>query len=114
MRSTYQIVALTLCGTAVATMAANPKSLGSSPEVQKDEHYASARLKMNRLGWQIDREWGVSGVHRRLAFPQYPEVLCGEGYQAVCTGRFTKGDSAVLLTINQFKKSLPVERIDND
>jgi len=114
MRRFFRIVALVLCFTGATTLAANPKFSDRSAGVQKYERYASARLKMNRQGWQIDKEWGISGIHKQLAFPRYPEVLCGEGYQAVCTARFTKGDSAVLLTINQFKKSLPVERIDND
>jgi hypothetical protein len=114
MRSFALIVFLVMCFTGATALAATRKLSDRPAEVQKNERYASARLKMTRQGWQIDQEWGVSGIHKQLAFPQYPEVLCGEGNQAVCTGRFTKGDSAVLLTINQFKKSLPVERIDND
>lgn len=114
MRSHFLIVALVLCGTGMNILAAAPIQSERSTKVKINDHYAGARLKLIRQGWQIDREWGISGVHEKLTYAQYPEVLCGEGYQAVCTGRFKKGDSAILLTINQFKKNFPVKYINND
>lgn len=114
MHSHSLIVAFVLYAIGTGTLAAPKFSERSAAEVQINERYASARLKLIRRGWRIDREWGISGVHEKLTYEQYPEVLCGEGYQAVCTGRFKKGDSAILLTINQFKKTLPVRYISND
>ncbi|MBA5639418.1 hypothetical protein H3H37_20350 [Duganella sp. LX20W] len=107
-------LAAAMCCVGSTSVAVATKLQGSNSEVQIGESYASTRTKMLRLGWAIDREWGVSGVHEKLSFSKYPEVLCGEGFQAVCTGRFKKGDSAILLTIDQFRKRLPVTYITND
>ena len=97
-----------------ASAGALANSQGSASDVRIGENYASARAKMLRRGWALDTEWGVSGVRKKASFSKYPEILCGEGYQAVCTGRFKKGESAILLTIDQFKKRLPVTYIAND
>ncbi len=113
MHSNTFFLALALSATGTGAVAA-PKRSEKFAEVQTNEVYAGARLKVIRQGGQIDREWGISGVHKKLTYAQYPEVLCGKRYQAVCRGRFKKGDFAILLSINQFKKSLPTENINND
>jgi hypothetical protein len=107
-------VALLISSIGASSQAGEKRSNRAHSEVQINEDYKTARQKMLSQGWKLDVEWGVSGVHEKLAFTEYPEVLCGEGYSAICTGRFKKGDAAVLLTIDQFKKRLPVTFISND
>jgi uncharacterized protein YecT (DUF1311 family) len=45
--------------------------------VQLQSSYATARSKLLGSAWTADSTWGKSGVHKQLAFQQYPEVLCG-------------------------------------
>ncbi|MES2017435.1 MAG: hypothetical protein V4484_13160 [Pseudomonadota bacterium] len=87
---------------------------GSPSQVKINDDYARARSKLLDQGWQVDPKWGISGIGAQLTYAQYPEVLCGEGYQAACTGRFKKGGQVILLTINQFKKRLPVMVVSKD
>jgi hypothetical protein len=100
----------TIAGESAATSASLTKSVG----VQLQSSYATARSKLLRSAWTADSTWGESGVHKQLAFQQYPEVLCGEGYHAVCTGRFEKNGRAILLTIDPKTKKLQVTSVDQD
>jgi hypothetical protein len=53
-------------------------------------------------------------VHKQLPYRRYPEVVCGEGYDAVCSGRFTKSGQAILLTIDPKTRTLQVISVDED
>ncbi|MBK0394384.1 hypothetical protein [Ramlibacter algicola] len=79
-----------------------------------DSGYATARAQLLRTGWKADRTWGEAGVGGRRTYPRYPEVLCGHGRDAVCTGRFHKAGHAILVMINPRSKALPVTSIDED
>ena len=112
--------ALLLSGFMSASMSAAGESAPSSSSfakavgVQLQSGYATARSRLLRAAWVPDSTRGVSGVHQQIAFQQYPEVLCGEGYNAVCTGRFEKKGTAILVTINPKTKKLQVTSVDQD
>ena len=89
-------------------------ALAQSVGVQLESGYAVARAKLLGTSWKADSAWGKSGVHGQLAYRQYPEILCGEGYDAVCTGRFKKAEQAILLTIDQRTSKLRVTSVDQD
>lgn len=57
---------------------------------------------------------GSVRYHKRLAYRQYPEVLCGDGYDPACTGRFVKSGQAILLSIDHKSKALRVFSVDED
>jgi hypothetical protein len=82
--------------------------------VQRQSSYATARSKLLRLAWTVDSTSDESGVHKQLAFQQYPEILCGEGHDAECTGRFEKNGRAIFLTIGPKTKELQVTSVDED
>jgi hypothetical protein len=82
--------------------------------VQIQSGYATARARLLGTSWKADAGWGRSGVHGQLAYRQYPEVLCGEGYDAVCTGRFVKSGRAILLSIDPRTRALRVTSVDED
>ena len=82
--------------------------------VQLQSGYATARAKLLGTSWKADSDWGKPGVGKQLAYRQYPEVLCGDGYDAVCTGRFEKAGQAILLTIDQRSSTLRVTSVDKD
>jgi hypothetical protein len=100
----------TIAGESAAASASLTKAVG----LQLQSSYAAARSRLLRSAWTADSTWGESGVHKRLAFQQYPEVLCGEGYQAVCTAKFEKNGTAILLTIDPKTKKLQVTSVDQD
>ena len=93
--------------------AASPPLLKATG-IQLQSSYAAARSRLLRSAWTADATWGVSGVHEQLAFPTYPEVRCGQGYHAVCTGRFEKNGTAILVTMDPRSGKLPVTSVDED
>jgi hypothetical protein len=100
----------TMAGENAGASAPLTKSVG----VQLQSSYATARSQLLRSAWTPDSTWGKSGVHKQLAFQQYPEVLCGEGRDAACSGRFEKNGKAILLTIDSKTKKLQVTSVDED
>ena len=86
------------------------KSLG----VTMEHSYSKIRERLLTLSWRPDSGWGLSGVHQVLGYPEYPEILCGEGMDAVCTARLTKGTQAILLTINPASDTIPVVHVNRD
>ena len=103
-------VTTTMAGESAAAAASLTKAVG----VQLQSSYATARSKLLSSAWTADSAWGKSGVHKQLAFQQYPEVLCGEGRDTACSGRFEKSGKAILLTIDSKTKNLQVTSVDED
>jgi hypothetical protein len=100
--------------TAAAQQPASPDPLAQALGVQLPSGYASARARLLRTSWKPDSSRGAGGAPGRLAYPQYPEVVCGQGYDAVCSGRFEKAGEAILLSIDPKTSTLPVTSIDRD
>jgi hypothetical protein len=82
--------------------------------VQLQSGYASARAKLLGTAWKADSSRREFSVHKQLPYRRYPEVVCGEGYDAVCSGRFTKSGQAILLTIDPKTRTLQVISVDED
>ena len=99
---------------AAAQPPAAPGTLAQRVGVRLQSGYTTARAKLLGTSWKADSDWGESGVHKQLAYRRYPEVLCGDGFDAVCTGRFEKGGQAILLTIDQRSSTLRVTSVDED
>lgn len=97
-----------------AQQPAPPDPLVQRLGIQLPSDYASARAGLLRTSWKPDPGWGTSGVSGRLVYASYPEILCGEGYDAACTGRFQKGDEAVLLVLDRRTRTLRVTAIERD
>jgi hypothetical protein len=93
---------------------AAPATLAQRVGVRLLSGYAAARATLLDAAWNADAGWGLAGVHGQLAYRQYPEVLCGDGRDAVCTGRFQKAGQAVLVTIDQRSSTLRVTSVDAD
>ena len=97
-----------------APCAAEEDTLARRVGVQLDSGYATARAKLLATSWKADTSWGTSGVNKKLAYRQYPEVLCGEGHDPACTGRFVNSGQAILLSIDQKTSALRVFSVDED
>lgn len=99
---------------AAAQQPGAPGTLAQRVGVRLQSGYATARAKLLGTSWKADSGWRESGVHKQLAYRQYPEVVCGDGYDAVCTARFEKAGQAILLTIDQGSSALRVTSVDED
>jgi hypothetical protein len=97
-----------------AQRTASPATLAQSVGVRLQSGYATARASLLGAAWKADAAWGLAGVHQALTYRQYPEILCGEGYDAVCTGRFQKADRAILVMVDPRSKTLRVTSVDAD
>ena len=111
-RFNYSIFAACIAGSMAAASAASEPARGLGVKVGSG--YAKARANLLANGWRTDDQWGISGPHRSRSFNQYPEILCGEGYDAICTSRFFNASGALLVTIDQRKKALPVTHVEAD
>jgi hypothetical protein len=99
---------------ATAQASAPTQTLAERVGVQLGSGYATARARLLATSWKADTGWGQSGVRKQLAFRQYPEVLCGDGHDPACTGRFVKSGQAILLSIDQKTSALRVFSVDED
>jgi hypothetical protein len=71
--------------------------------------YREARQRMIKHGWTPDStEANARHTAAHLPYPEFPEVTCGEGRDAICSGWFTKGQESRLLDIRNVKKILVV------
>jgi len=75
--------------------------------------YREARQHMIRHGWAPDpteaRERYKPG---HLPYPEFPEVTCGEGYDAICSGWFLKGTESRTISVREVRKTLVVRGSD--
>lgn len=84
---------------------ARAKSLG----VDLNKPYVVVRKALASAGWAHDLDKASS-----RAYPEFPEIVCGNGMDAICWGRFIKGDKTIMLTVNQHTKTLHVVHINDD
>lgn len=75
--------------------------------------YAEARSHLLAQGWQPEGDRAGAGRPSGLG-GQFPEVVCGSGRDAMCTGRFLRAGKAVIVAVDQNKKALPVTFIERD
>lgn len=74
--------------------------------------YAQARSSLLADGWQPDGDRGAPG--RPPAYRQFPEVVCGQGRDALCSGRFIRAGDALLLILDRNTKEPAVTFVDRD
>ena len=71
--------------------------------------YREARQRMIKHGWAPDPiEANARHTAAHPPYPEFPEVLCGEGYDAICSGWFSKGSESRMLDVRAVKKVLVV------
>ena len=90
------------------------KQLAKEIGIRLSKSYSATRLQLIKLSWQPATNPDLVSNKKPVSFPNYPEILCGEGMDAICTARFNKNGNAVILTVNQHKRSLPVVHIMKD
>lgn len=75
------------------------RSLLKELHLKKDQQYSDAKARLLREGWKTDS----SNVDESGPSPKAPygfgEVACGNGWMAVCSARFLRGDREIMLTL---------------
>ena len=66
--------------------------------------FSEARQVLARKGWHIDREW----VRRQPATPRDGELICGSGYDAVCTTAFVRHGRHAFVSLSANNDGMPV------
>jgi hypothetical protein len=66
--------------------------------------YAKVKQELLRKGWEIDWDWvrSESGAGRES------ELICGSGYDAVCSTTFAQGDRRAYLTLSGSNAGMPL------
>ena len=73
--------------------------------------YKKVRASLLRAGWSpIEFAEEPSG----LPYPEFPEISCGSGYDAVCSGSFELDKRSLSVFVDQDQRRLPVLRIEID
>ena len=82
--------------------------------VDKGMSYAKARSILLAASWQVDGSRDATGQRSAAVYKQFPEIVCGNGRDAICSGRFIRNGEALLLIVDQRKPLLPVTFIERD
>jgi hypothetical protein len=85
--------------TDITVAKANGLKLGKS--------YSINRNILMRTSWKVENEDSTS----HSPIKGYPEIFCGEGYDAICQARFSKNGKYLTLVVNQDKKDLRLAHI---
>ena len=76
--------------------------------------YAKARSTLLAASWRIDGSRDATGQRSAVVYKQFPEIVCGNGREAICSGRFIRNGEDLLLIVDQRKPLLPVTFIERD
>ena len=103
-----------LLASALASVACNllaaetPASLLGEFHLKQGQDYSAAKAILLKHGWTVDMQYG-NGTNPY----GFSEVICGNGWDAVCSARFLLASRKVLITLKP-KKTLVVEGIWDD
>ena len=100
------IFVLLLFTTYVSVAAPTLKSLG----LKRSEVYVHARDKLLKQGWALDPKSFPGEPDYKL----FPEIVCGRGYDAVCSVRFQKSGIRIMLYVTDRSGHLVVKEVYDD
>jgi hypothetical protein len=83
------------------TAAQTPPSLLGEFQVKQGQGYSVVKAMLLRRGWIVDGSYGNG--QKPYGFS---EVVCGNGYDAVCSARFVLGKREILVTLKPGKTLL--------
>jgi hypothetical protein len=66
--------------------------------------YAKVKKELMRGGWKIDWDW----VRSESEAGRESELICGSGYDAVCSATFVQGDRRAYLTLSGSNSGMPL------
>jgi hypothetical protein len=80
------------------------RELARSYGVQLGAPYAKVKRELLRNAWKIDRAW----LRNQSAAHHDRELICGAGYDAVCSTAFVRGDRHAYLTMSGTDTGMPL------
>jgi hypothetical protein len=86
------------------------QELARSYGVRLGTPYAKVKRELVRNGWQIDRGW----LRNQPAAHREGELICGSGYDAVCSTAFIRGERHAYLTLSGTNTGMPLIGITNE
>lgn len=108
MRTTAKISALILGILTLPLVQATPSSLLKTLGLQAGQSYGLAKTQLIAKGWKVDSTYAPAREAGEIAPYGFKEVVCGNGWHAVCSARFLRNDQEIMLTLRP-KKILVVE-----
>jgi hypothetical protein len=76
--------------------------------LRQGQDYSVVKAMLLKRGWDVDTQYG-DGTNPY----GFKEVVCGSGWDAVCSARFLLGSRRILLTLKP-KKTLLVDGVWDD
>jgi len=110
LQANQLLLAIALLVASHLAIASEDSGLLKKLGLEKGQSYSTARATLVKRGWQIDYAHAENNQTSPYGFK---EVVCGNGWQAVCSARFMRASQEIMLTL-QPKKQLLVEGASND
>jgi len=85
------------------------KVIARSYGVRLGMPYAQVKRELLRTGWKVDSDW----LRAQDAAGREGDLICGSGYDAVCSAAFTRGDRRAFLTLSGTNPGSPLTTIDD-
>lgn len=108
MRTAAKISLLVLGFLSLPLAQAVPTSLLKTLGLKEGQSYSSAKTQLIGKGWKVDSTYAAARDAGETPPYGFKEVICGNGWQAVCSARFLRNGHEIMLTLRP-KKSLLVE-----
>jgi hypothetical protein len=80
------------------------KQVARSYGLRLGASYAEVKRTLVRQGWQLDRNW----VREQSSSGKKRELVCGAGYDALCSTAFVRRDRHAYLTFSGTKADTPL------
>jgi hypothetical protein len=113
MRKAAKISLLVLGFVSLPLAKAVPTSLLQTLGLKEGQSYVSARAQLIGKRWKVDLTYAATRDAGKTPPYGFKEVICGNGWQAVCSARFLRNGQKIMLTLRP-NKSLLVEGVWDD
>jgi hypothetical protein len=86
------------------------RELARSYGVQLGAPFATVKRALMRQGWQVDRAW----LREQSDPGDGRELICGSGYDAVCSTAFVRDGRHAFLTLSATNTGMPLTGISEE
>lgn len=87
------------------------KTLTGALGLSRGQQYSVARTILLRHGWLVDVAFSDSSSSAQYGFK---EVVCGNGFDAVCSARFIRKKQQIMVMLSPTQDGLLVQDVVND
>lgn len=92
-------------GTVCMKFSASAIAVAEQYSLRLAEPYSVVKQKLAKQGWQIDHAYLSENSHHASAAD---EVICGRGWDAVCSTAFKRGNEALYLSFSGTNEGMPL------